>query len=216
MRHLDARSLGLIVVTTGTLAPARGHRELARAALEGGATAVQLRAPELPDDELLALAVEVSAWCREADVLFVVNDRVEVARAASAGVHLGQDDHLEGARQRLGRDPILGISVRNAGEVRAAALAGADYVGATVWSTASKPEAEPIGPDGIADLVHASGLPVVGIGGIDAGNAAEVLRAGAAGVAVISAVAAATDPVAATRGLRAVVDEYRKGRGSRR
>ena len=91
---------------------------------------------------------------------------------------------------------------------------GADYLGVTVWGTPTKPEAVAGGPSVVTTVAEASGLPVVGIGGIDAGNAAEVMAAGAAGVAVISAVAAAEDPVAATRELRAAIVEWRRWSGA--
>ncbi|HWL91084.1 MAG TPA: thiamine phosphate synthase, partial [Actinomycetota bacterium] len=89
-------------------------------------------------------------------------------------------------------------------------MAGADYLGVTVWATATKPEAEPVGLEGLREVAGATALPVVGIGGIHAGNARDVLKAGATGIAVIGAVATADDPVAEVRVLRALVDEFRK------
>jgi len=205
--RLDPKALRVYVVTSGTLAPGRGHREITAAAIEGGATAIQLRAPELDDAELLPLARDLATACRAAGVLFIVNDRVDVAVAAGAdGAHVGQGDGPDEARAALGPGRVLGISVRDAAQARAAEAAGADYLGITVWSTTTKPEAVAEGLDGVAAVAAATSLPVVGIGGIDAANAGRVLGAGAAGVAVISAVAVATDPVAATRELRDVVD----------
>jgi thiamine-phosphate pyrophosphorylase len=96
--------------------------------------------------------------------------------------------------------------VRNAEDVWVAEMAGADYLGVTVWGTGTKPEAVPVGLEGLREVAAATALPVVGIGGIHAENAREVLVAGAAGIAVISAVADADDPVAAVRELRALVD----------
>jgi thiamine-phosphate pyrophosphorylase len=204
---LDRRSLGLYVVTSGTLVPGRGHRDVALAAIEGGATAVQLRAPELDDDALLPLAEDLAAVCRLAGVLFVVNDRLEVAvEAGAAGVHLGQRDDLVGARGRLGAGRVLGVSAGTREQARTAERSGADYLGVTVWPTPTKPEAVALGPEGLMRIASASALPVVGIGGIDASNASSVLAHGAAGIAVISAVAAADDPQEATRVLRHIVD----------
>jgi thiamine-phosphate pyrophosphorylase len=100
------------------------------------------------------------------------------------------------------------VSVGGVDEAVAAERAGADYLGVTVWATATKPEAVPLGPEGLADVVRATTIPVVGIGGIAASNAALVLEAGAAGVAVISAVAGASDPVAAARTLVDVVERF--------
>jgi thiamine-phosphate diphosphorylase len=194
-------TLDVYVVTSAGLVPGRTHREVALAAVEGGASAVQLRAPELVDSELVALSQELAPMCRERGVLLIVNDRVDVALEGEAdGVHLGQGDNIEGARERLG-SLVLGISVSSSEEAQAARENGADYLGATVWATATKPEARPVGLDGLRSIVRATPLPVVGIGGVNASNALEVLAAGAEGVAVVSAVGAAPDPVAATRAL---------------
>jgi thiamine-phosphate diphosphorylase len=207
---LDPRTLRLYVVTSAAFGPGRDHRAVALAAIDGGATAVQLRAPELDDHALLPLASELAAVCRDAGVLFVVNDRLDVALGCGAtGVHLGQGDDPDGARRRLGAGRVLGVSVGDADEATAAARAGADYLGMTVWSTPTKPEAEPRGLDGLADVVRATALPVVGIGGISASNIVAVLETGAAGAAVISAVAAAGDPVVATRELASIVEGFR-------
>jgi thiamine-phosphate pyrophosphorylase len=206
---LDPRSLAVYVVTSATR-PGRSHEDIAAAAIEGGATAVQLRAPELADEDLMAVATRLVARCREAGVLFVVNDRVDVALATGAdGAHVGQDDDPAGARERLGPRPVLGISVRDAGQARVAQADGADYLGVTVWATATKPEAHPRGVEGVREVAAASGLPVVGIGGIAPANAGAVLAAGAAGVAVVSAVASAPHPAAVVRDLRRIVDEHR-------
>jgi thiamine-phosphate diphosphorylase len=208
MARLEPRALDLYVVTTGTLVSGRAHGEIATAAVEGGATAVQLRAPELSDDRLLPLAAVLARTCGEAGVLFIVNDRIEVATSCdAAGAHVGQGEDLEGARSRLGPERILGVSVGGVEEARVAEDAGADYLGVTVWETATKPEAVGIGLEGIRAVVGATTLPVVGIGGIDVRNARDVLGAGAAGIAVIAAVATADDPTGAVRELRSLVDD---------
>ncbi len=206
MARLDPRRLGVYVVTSD-IGP--GHRELASAALKGGATAVQLRAPELPDGDLEALAASLVELCGDAGVPLLVNDRVDIAVASgTSGVHVGQDDDPGTARGRLGPERILGVSVMSAEEAWVAEMAGADYVGVTVWATATKPEAVGIGLEGLRGIAGATALPVVGIGGIDEGNAREVLAAGATGIAVIGAVASAVDPVEAVRALRTVVDDF--------
>jgi thiamine-phosphate pyrophosphorylase len=198
---LDPRSLRVYVLTSSDLVRGRGHDEVARAAIAGGATAVQLRAPDLDDVRLGDLALEISEACHEAGVLFVVNDRPNVAAAFGAGVHVGQDDDPGSARAAIGPNAVLGISVSTPEEARAAEAAGADYVAVTVWPTPTKPEATPRGLDGLRGVAEATSLPVVGIGGIVATNAREVLDAGAAGVCVVSAVGAAPDPERATREL---------------
>jgi thiamine-phosphate pyrophosphorylase len=195
-------------VTTGTLVSGRAHGEIATAAVEGGATAVQLRAPELSDGRLLPLAAILARTCGEAGVLFLVNDRIEVAiRCDAAGAHVGQDQDLDAARGRLGPERILGISVGSEEEARVAHAAGADYLGVTVWETATKPDAIAIGLDGVRAVARATSLPVVGIGGIDASNARGVLAAGATGIAVVGAIATADDPTEAVRELRSLVDD---------
>ena len=217
MRRPDPQMLRVYVVTSGTVDPRRTHEEIVEAAIEGGATAIQLRAPELRDEELAALAPALADRCRRAGVPLLVNDRVDVAVACGAsGAHVGQDEDAGTARARLGPDRVLGISVGTPDEARKAGRAGADYLGTTVWATDTKPDARPIGLDGLREVAAATALPVVGIGGIDAGNATDVLEAGAAGIAVIGAVAAAGDPVAAVRSLREVVDRAVERIGARR
>lgn len=188
-------------VVTAAMA-GRDHLDVARAAIAGGATTVQLRAPELGPDERARIAADLAAICRTAGVLAIVNDDVDAALTSGAdGVHVGQDADAAAVRDRIGRDRILGVSVGSPAEAASAASAGADYLGVTVWPTPTKPEARPAGPEGVAAVAAATELPIVGIGGIDAGNAGEVIAAGATGVAVISAVAAAEDPIAATRAI---------------
>jgi thiamine-phosphate diphosphorylase len=190
------------VLTSSGLVPHRDHREIAEAAIRGGATAVQLRAPELVDEELLPLAMALADRCREERVMFVVNDRLDVAAASKAdGAHVGQSDDIAGARGAIGPDRVLGVSIRGPEDIPAAEAAGADYLGVTVWETATKPEAQPLGLEGLKSAADATDLPIVGIGGIDASNAREVIEAGAVGVAVISSVGGAADPVSATRAL---------------
>jgi thiamine-phosphate pyrophosphorylase len=211
MSTLDPRSLEVYVVTSAGLRPGRGHLEVGLAAIRGGASAVQLRAPELVDEELVLLAEVLAPACAEAKVLCVVNDRVAVAARVGCSAHVGQDDEPGSARAVLGGSGFLGVSVADPAEAREAETAGADYLGVTVWPTPTKPEARAVGPDGVRAVARATSLPVVGIGGIHAGNAAEVLGAGAAGVAVLSAVGAADDPETATRGLVDAVRGWKDG-----
>jgi thiamine-phosphate diphosphorylase len=202
MGRIDPERLRVHVISSSGLVPGRGHIEVADAAIEGGADVVQLRAPELSDQELLSVATEIERRCRRGHVLFVVNDRIDIAVAVEAGgAHVGQGDHPESARQRLGPRGVLGVSVATPEQAEAAERAGADYVGVTVFATPTKPEAVPIGLDGLRSIVESTSLRVVGVGGIDPSNARKVLAAGAVGVAVISAVGSAPDPVVATRRL---------------
>ena len=209
MARLDPHALGVYVVTSSMLVPGRAHLDVAFAAIRGGADVVQLRAPELSDDGLTPLARDLSRACVGSTALCIVNDRMAVAVEVGCGAHVGQADGVEEARSRLGPGPILGVSVPDREQARAAEAAGADYLGVTVWTTPTKPEAVPVGLEGLRSVVGSTALPVVGIGGITARNATQVLAAGAAGVAVVSAVGAAPDPEAATRELVEVVRGWR-------
>jgi thiamine-phosphate pyrophosphorylase len=158
--------------------------ETARAAVAGGATVVQLRRKGVSTDEL----VEEGRRFGELGATFVVNDDVEAAlRLRADGVHLGPDD--AGAERAVAEGLLLGTSAASADDAREGEALGAAYVGAgPVWATPSKPDAEPpIGLAGLAEICRAVSVPVVAIGGIDAANAAECIRAGAEGVAVIRA-----------------------------
>jgi thiamine-phosphate pyrophosphorylase len=204
-----AERLALIVVTDPECGEGRSVVEVVRAALVGGATAIQLRAKEMEAREMVELARALAAGTRAAGALLFVNDRVDVALAAGAdGAHLGDDDlPLAAARRITPPRFLLGRSADSPEGARAAERDGADYVGVgPVYGTASKPDAgDAIGPARIAEVAAAVRIPVVGIGGIGAANARPVIEAGAAGVAVISAVVRAPDPEAATREILARV-----------
>ena len=157
----------------------------ARAAAAGGATVVQLRLKEAPTSDVVALGRRLA----DLDAELVVNDDVAAALALGAGVHLGQGD--AGVEQAREAGIPLGISVTTRREGAVAEHAGATYLGAgPIWETPSKPDAVPaIGLEGLRDICLSVSIPVVAIGGIDASNAADCIAAGAAGVAVIRAVA---------------------------
>jgi thiamine-phosphate pyrophosphorylase len=156
----------------------------ARAAVEGGATVVQLRLKGRSTDEV----VERGDGFRELATTFVVNDDVEAAlRLGADGVHLGRGDY--GAETALEHGLLLGLSAASVEEARDAEARGASYVGAgPVWATPSKADADPtIGLDGLRAICAAVSIPVVAIGGVDATNARACIEAGATGVAVIRA-----------------------------
>lgn len=157
--------------------------ETARAAVEGGATVVQLRV-KAPTEQV----VEAGHGFRELSATFVVNDDVEAALQLGAdGVHLGRDD--PGVERALEAGLVLGASASSIAEAREGEAAGAAYVGAgPVWATPTKPDADPpIGLEGLAEICRAVSVPVIAIGGVDASNAAACIQAGAAGVAVVRA-----------------------------
>ncbi len=159
----------------------------ARIAVEGGATVVQWRLKGLPKVEVVERGRATRSLCARHGVTFVVNDDVEAALMLGAdGVHLGRND--DGAERAKDQGLLLGLSAANLEEARAAD-GRADYIGAgPVWPTPSKNDADPpIGLQGLSEICEAVSVPVVAIGGVDESNAAECIRAGAAGVAVIRA-----------------------------
>jgi thiamine-phosphate pyrophosphorylase len=200
----------------------RDLAELARLTAAGGATLIQLRDKISDTRAMVETAHAIKRALTPFRVPFVVNDRVDVALAAGAdGVHVGQDDMaVEDVRKILGRDAIVGLSIKTVDEANAAPVDLIDYVGSGgVYVTTSKQQkSAPIGTAGLARVIaalhaRAPKLPVCGIAGIDAGNAAPVIAAGADGVAVISALSLAPDPAAAARTLRAIVDATLAKRG---
>jgi thiamine-phosphate pyrophosphorylase len=169
--------------------------QVARAAVEGGATVVQLRV-KAPTERI----VEAGRGFRELPATFVVNDDVDAAVELGAdGVHLGRGDL--GAERALGAGLLLGASAASVVEAREGEAFGAAYVGAgPVWATPTKPDADPpIGLEGLRQICRAVSVPVIAIGGVDASNASDCIGAGAAGVAVVRA---ATEAAA----VRAAVD----------
>jgi thiamine-phosphate pyrophosphorylase len=202
--------LSLVVVADPAAVPAgRSLTEIVRATLQAGAPAVQLRAKDLTARETVELAHALLDATRSFDALLFVNDRVDIALAVGAdGAHVGSDDlPVPAARSIAPPGFLLGRSVDTAEEARVATGEGADYVGVgAVYTTMSKLGlGDPVGPGRIAAVAAATDIPVVGIGGIDADNAAAVVEAGAAGVAVIRSVMAAADPGAAVRAILASV-----------
>ncbi len=204
----------LYVITDTNLSRGRSHREIIAAAIRGGATMVQYREKNASTRQMVDEAFVLRDLCREHNLPFIVNDRVDVALAVDAdGVHVGQDDMPASlARRLIGPEKILGVSAENVEQAGAAIDAGANYLGVgAVFATTTKSDAgEPLGLGGFAKITRVSAVPVVGIAGIKASNAASVIRAGAAGVAVVSAVVGAEDVQAAARELRMVVDRARR------
>jgi thiamine-phosphate pyrophosphorylase len=184
--------------------------EQARAALAGGAQVVQLRAKRATDAQSLAWAEAIGALAHRHGALFFVNDRFDLALASGAdGVHLGQTDLPPARLPAKARTRLrVGRSTHTQGEARATQGEAVDYVAfGPLFGTTSKDSAyDARGLDALAEVVRiAAPRPVVAIGGIDAARAADVVRAGAAAVCVISAVAGAPDPEAAARALADLV-----------
>lgn len=211
---LPTASYDFCVITRHVPRLGRTHLDIAQAALEGGATMVQLRDKELSSRGLLDLALAIRRLTRLHGATFIVNDRLDIALACEAdGVHLGQDDlPIEMARGALGPETLIGASVKTPEEAQAAQGAGASYLGVgPVFPTESKADAgEAIGLAGLRAIAHATALPILAIGGLTCDNVADVIRAGAQGVAVIAAVAEAPDMSAATAALLRCVREARR------
>ena len=188
---------------------------VAGAAIDGGATVIQLRDKKASTRLLVEQGLALRELTCERGVLFVVNDRIDVALAVGAdGVHIGQDDDMpvQFARQLLGSQRILGISAGSLAEGAAAVAADADYLSiGPIYPTRAKADAGPaIGTSLLAELAIRYTTPLIGIGGITAKNAGEVIQAGATGIAVITAVVSAEDIAAATRELATALFETQR------
>lgn len=197
--------LRLVVLTDPVLAGPRSLESVVSEALAGGAGSIQLRDKSASARELYGQAQALLELTRRSGALLFVNDRVDVAVAAGAdGVHLGPDDLSVGAARAWAPEGFLiGYSTDEPAAARAAASAGADYIGCgAVFGTTSKDVGgEAIGTERLVEVVRSVAIPVVAIGGIDTNNVVEVAKTGVAGVAVLSAIMAAPDPKGATRAL---------------
>jgi thiamine-phosphate pyrophosphorylase len=189
--------------------------ELSAILAGGGATLVQLRDKHATTRRMVDEARAIKAVLAPFDVALLINDRADVAFAAGAhGVHVGQDDMApEDARALLGPDAIIGQSIKTIAQAEAAPIAVLDYVCVGgVFATTSKDNPDPpVGIDGLVAILQvlrarAPYLPIGAIAGIDETNAADVIAAGADGIAVISALSLAPDAAAAARRLRGIVD----------
>nr|WP_320161656.1 thiamine phosphate synthase [uncultured Methanoregula sp.] len=206
---------GLYVITDEAIAGGRSHAAIALLAVAGGADIIQLRDKTRGCRELTVIGREIREITRSAGAGFIVNDRLDVALACGAdGVHLGQGDISPAtARQLAPPGFIIGVSVGNRDEACRAEQEGADYVALSpTFSTGSKPDAGPgHGCGMLADICRNVSIPVIAIGGIGPENIPGVIRAGAEGVAVISAVVAQPDITAAARELATIIrDEKRR------
>lgn len=176
-------------------------------ALIGGVTCVQLREKDLPRTALREEALTLKALCASYGVPLILDDDVLLAAELDlAGVHIGQDDmSASDAREILGPGKILGVTAKTPAQARAAALAGADYLGSgAMFATTTKPEARPMTPDALREITGSTALPVVAIGGIDRTNAHLLAGTGIAGLAVAGGLFKEEDIAAAARQLRSI------------
>jgi thiamine-phosphate pyrophosphorylase len=204
----------LYLVTDRSLARGRSTLEIVRAAVGGGATVVQLREKDCSTREFIEQAMAIKDFLKGRGVPLIINDRVDVAQAVEAdGVHLGQTDMPLGMAKRiLGDSMIIGISAESLQDAVEAEKGGADYLGVSpIYATPTKTDtAPPLGLEGLREIRNAVRIPLVGIGGLNRHNAAEVIRSGADGVAVVSAIVAADDPQTAAGALKQMIIEARQ------
>ena len=184
--------------------------EQVEAALQGGATCVQLREKELDEAAFLAEAKEISALCRRYGVPFFVNDNVDIAIACGAdGVHVGQEDMAAAqVRRRVGDGMMIGVSVHSVEEALEAVRNGADCLGVgAMFSTSTKADANVLPREVLRDICRAVDVPVVAIGGIGKGNLMQLAGTGVDGVALVSAIFGAADIENECRLLRKLSEE---------
>jgi thiamine-phosphate pyrophosphorylase len=204
------RLTGLYVIIDTAFLKGRSPAEAASQVIRGGAKVIQLRDKERSSGEILPMAEEIKKICTENNVLFIVNDSLDIALAADAdGLHVGRDDlPVAAARRLLPVGKILGGSARTVKEAMTAMSEGADYLGVgSMYATTTKEKAEVVGPDRLKAIRQAVDLPIVAIGGINKDNLGEVLKAGANAVAVISAVMGTSDIQEATKQLVKIIEE---------
>ncbi len=201
------------LVTDRGLSRGRSTLEILQGAVRGGVTCVQLREKNCPIRDFIEQANSIKAYLRAHDIPLIINDRLDVAQAVGAdGVHLGQSDMpLNVAREILKDSMIIGISAESLQDATEAEKAGADYIGVSpIYATPTKTDtAPPLGLEGLREIQNAVRIPLVGIGGLTKDNAGEVIKHGADGVAVVSAMVSADDPELATKELLKTVTQAR-------
>ncbi len=197
------------LVTDRDLARGRTTLEIVAAAIRGGVSCIQLREKTCSTGEFIDESLAIRSLLARHEIPLIINDRVDVALAVKAdGIHLGQKDMpCSMARQLIPESMIVGISVESLDDAVAAQKDGADYLGVSpIYPTPTKTDtAQALGLEGLRSIRSEVDLPLVGIGGLNADNAAAVIYNGADGVAVVSAIVAADDPEAATRDLIEIV-----------
>ena len=206
----DKKSLLLYAVTDRTWLNDETLYEQVEKAINGGATIVQLREKNLDEENFLNEALEIQKLCRKYNILFVVNDNVEIARKINAdGVHVGQSDmEAVNVRAMLGNDKILGVSVQTVEQALLAEKQGADYLGVgAVFPTGSKADADDVSYETLKAICEAVSIPVVAIGGISASNVSALKDSGISGIAVISAIFAARDIESAAKRLKELAEK---------
>ena len=199
---IDPAKLLLYLITDPHLCANIGLVRTVEAAIKGGVTMVQLRDKLASTEDRVALACQLKPICARHAVALVINDDVEAAQISDVdGVHIGQEDMcVELARQTIGADKIVGLSVETDTAVKKVSERLVDYVGISpVYATATKKDhKQPIGFDGLAKICAASPVYTVAVGGLKLNDCYDVLAAGANGMAVVSAICGQDDPYAAS------------------
>lgn len=204
---LNSKSLLLYAVTDRAWIGDRTLAEQVEDGIKGGVTFIQLREKALSYDEFLGQALQIKKITDTHQIPFVINDNVAVAIASDAdGVHVGQEDlTVKKVRDMIGTDKILGVSVHTAEQAQKAEQEGADYLGVgDVFGTGSKPDATPMSMETVKEICGSVSIPVVAIGGINETNLLQLTGSGVVGVAIISAIFAKNDIVAACQQLVAL------------
>ena len=200
---------GLYFVTDRALCGRRKLEDVVLMALQGGASCIQLREKDLSTCLFIEEARRIKALMARFRTSLIINDRIDVALAVRAdGVHIGQDDMpYDLARKLMGPKAIIGLSVETWEDVAYALTLDVDYLGVSpIFQTPTKTDTRgQWGLEGLRRIRAATRLPLVGIGGLNASNAADVIRAGADSIAVVSAICAADDPLKATRELNRII-----------
>lgn len=206
----DKKNMLLYAVTDRAWTKNQSLYEQVEAALKGGVTCVQLREKTLSEEEFLKEALEISALCKKYKVPLFINDNVDIAIKCHAdGIHVGQDDmKANQVREKVGNDMMIGVSVHSVEEALEAVKNGADCLGAgSVFSTSTKANVSSLSKETLRDICNAVDIPVVAIGGINKTNIAELSGTGISGVALVSAIFAASDIESECRMLRKASEE---------
>lgn len=203
--NFTKEQLNLYLVTDRHWLANRSLEDDVEKAILGGVTMVQLREKNIDNDSFIELAKKVKQVCNKYKVPFIINDNLEVALAVdSDGIHIGQDDLPASlVRQKIGPNKILGVSAHNLDEAIAAKKAGATYLGAgAMFSTTTKDNTTNLSIEQLQTITKNVDIPVVAIGGINYDNCLSLKNCNLAGIAVVSAIMAATNISEATSNLK--------------
>lgn len=210
---MKTSDLSLYLVTDSSLSLGRSLERVVEEAVQGGVTMVQLREKECTTKEFYELAMTLKRVLKPYGVPLIINDRVDIALACDAeGIHIGQSDMPYAiARKLLGKEKIIGLSVENLQDAMDANALDIDYIGISpVFNTTTKTDtATALGLEGVREITRISRHPAVGIGGIHATNAGEIIAAGAVGISVVSAIMSAINPKEAASQLKSIINEVK-------